>query len=124
MFALRYLKGRGYSTREIYRFPREGSGSGEQFVRDHFAKEVGVQRKGGSYQTLVALTDADILTAQARRETLLNQLKKGEERKPDERIAILIPKRNIETWIMALNGADESPGAEASAREDRGRAAF
>ena len=92
-----------------------GVGSGEQYVRENYPKEVKAFRSHLHAQPdtrLVVMTDADVLTVtqllRNLEETLVaNHLS---ERRPNEPIGIFIPKRNIETWIYFLMGqeVDES----------------
>jgi hypothetical protein len=55
---------------------------------------------------LVVFVDADINTVDYRLEQLDKELLNAplEKRQPDEKIAIFVPKRNIETWIHYLKG--------------------
>lgn len=108
-FARRYLIERGVDPRRIRgEKPLKGVGSGEQFVRKHLMREVKVFRSKSSFQkslVLVALIDADTLSVQERLDQINWALEQeGLERiQPDEKIAIFIPKRNIETWIRYAN---------------------
>ena len=105
-FVRRYLAKRGFDKRRIYvRKSPAGKGSGEQFVREQLSKEVREFRRRSSYQegvALVAVIDADTLSVNTRL-TQINSALVGEglaEIRTDERIAVFIPKRNIETWIQ------------------------
>ena len=91
-----------HNIREVP-FP-SGSGSGEQWVREIFPNELENARK---YSTkLIVSTDADTLSVDDRMKTLDKecQQKGFAARKTTETIAILIPKRAIETWIECLCG--------------------
>lgn len=88
-----------------------GEGAAEAFVRRRFPVEVESYRhRAGRAQTgLLAMTDADTLTVDQRKHLLDEQLDKGRE--ANERIALLVPKWEIENWILFLterrpNGAD------------------
>jgi hypothetical protein len=85
-----------------------GLGSGEQFVRQKYPAEVKVFRRKYRSQPntrLVVLSDADILEVSQRLVQLEAGLTESQApRQPDERIAVFIPKRNIETWIHYLMG--------------------
>ncbi len=53
---------------------------------------------------LIVLTDADSMTVQERLETLRRKCadENIEWRRPGEAVLIIIPKRNIETWLAYL----------------------
>ncbi|MCC5652418.1 hypothetical protein LC609_21845 [Nostoc sp. XA013] len=62
------------------------------------------RRKNYRSGMLVVLIDADTATVKAILKELDNALIENSQelRKPDEKIAIFVPKRNIETWIHYL----------------------
>jgi hypothetical protein len=83
-----------------------GSGSAEQWVRERFAIEVEACRGRHAETKLVILIDADALTVRQRMSQLDQALRENEIpaiHNDTEKIARLIPKRNIETWILCLN---------------------
>ncbi len=108
MLAYRYLIGCGVKQREI-RIERSpsGKGSAENWVRRRFVKETNAyrDRQARARTALIVMIDADSLTVQHR----LNQLDQAlrdngkEAVRESEQIARLIPKRNIETWVLCLN---------------------
>lgn len=111
---LRKYAERLVEKRRIRVLPLVGSqGSGEQFVRLQFAREVKEYRRSRPLKTCVLLVhlDADLLTYKKRLEQLDAELRENgqESRQPKERITIITPKRKVETWIYFLNGlpADE-----------------
>lgn len=89
--------------------PPPGTQSGEQHVRERFAAEVASFRRnrGRVAEALIVMTDADTQPVAARRRTLEQALQQGAQapRRDDERIVLLVPKRNVETWVAHLNGA-------------------
>ena len=97
-FFRRLLTRLGYHPRRITvrPYPR-GAGSGKAFVTSKFAVEVREQRARCSRMNcvLVTATDADEMTVDRRYQQLLGQLDRP--RTPEERIAIFIPKWEIET---------------------------
>jgi hypothetical protein len=107
MLVRRYLIKRGLGKNEmrIERSP-SGEGSAENWVRKAFVKEVSVYRSRHAKTKLIVVIDADTRTVQERLTQLNQALTDGA--KPtvgdDEQIARLIPKRNVETWILCLNG--------------------
>lgn len=84
-----------------------GSGSGEQWVRERFLEEVKAYRKrrARANTALIVILDADNLSVPARLAQLDGKLDEGQADRirMDEQIARLVPKRNIETWILCLN---------------------
>lgn len=111
VFMRYWLEKKGFNPRK-FRVKRSpgGKGAGEQFVRTQYPVEVLTQRRKASYSpmglSLVVAVDADILTVDARQQALDRQLEIATQskRQLDEKIALLIPKRNIETWIYHLRG--------------------
>ncbi len=108
-FAYQYLKQRGYLPHEIYadEIPKKGSGSGEQWVRLRYANNVEAYRAQAASPRigLVVMIDADTGRVVDRSQQLSAALTKAgsHSRGRSEKIAHLIPKRNIETWILCLN---------------------
>lgn len=108
-FVRHFLKQMGWQTRDfrVEKSPK-GKGSGEQWVRLTFPKELKAYRSIKNYlaTVLIAVVDADINEFSDR----INWMKKVCEdekltfRASEETVAILLPKRNIETWICYLNG--------------------
>ncbi len=84
-------------------------GSGSQYVRTQFPKEVAICRRTLGNRTrclLIVMTDADNLTAPSREKTLHDELA-GTGKAPvnqTEPVVILIPKWQVETWIKCLLG--------------------
>jgi len=107
MLARRYLKSRGMGEREmrIKRSP-SGEGNAEGWVRKTFAEEVNVYRSRHAKTALIVVIDADSQTVQERWRQLDQALEDVGKRRVDvehEQIARLVPKRNVETWILCLN---------------------
>jgi len=108
-FARRFLEraGRGPRIQRVVVSP-QGRGSAEQFVREQFARELAFYRarqyKVG--QALIVLIDADGRDVAARvRQVESSCVEAGDERRQaDERVAIFVPARNIETWFAYLEG--------------------
>jgi hypothetical protein len=108
-FAYRYLQQLNYTAHSV-RFEDlpSGQGSGEAWVRTRYAPAVKAYRaRAARAQTaLVVAIDADPEDVVRR----TRQLEDGPAaeglfpRTSRERIVHLIPKRNIETWILNLNG--------------------
>ncbi len=109
-FVRRYLGRLGdRRVRDIRFVPLPGSrGCGEQYVRERYAAEVRACRLRAARTALVVAIDADTVPAERRTEQLRQALDDARQpvRADGEPIAHLIPKRNIETWILCLNGND------------------
>lgn len=110
-FARRVLIKLGYNIRQcrIKVAPR-GKGAAEQWVRSNYASEVRLHRKRSKAirpnSGVLALIDADTLTVEQRKAQLDSELRAlGENpRRPNEPIALWIPRRHIETWLVYLCG--------------------
>ena len=105
MLVYRYLRKRGLRTR-IESSPA-GKGSAESWVRKRFAKEVTAYRtrQAKASTALIVVIDADTHTVQERWRQLDQALEDGGKQRVDvghEQIARLVPKRNVETWILCL----------------------
>ncbi len=107
MLIYRYLLRRGLSSHDITaKIAPIGQGSAEQWVRANYATEITALRTRHARTSLVVIIDADAHTlderlsqlARALREARIPQVQAGEP------VARLIPKRNVETWILCLHG--------------------
>jgi hypothetical protein len=108
MLVSRYLKKRGMGDREmrIERSP-SGEGNAEGWVRKTFVKEVNRYRSRHAKTALIVVIDADTHTVLDRWEQLDRALEDAGKHRVDvghEQVARLVPKRNVETWILCLNG--------------------
>jgi hypothetical protein len=107
----------GCSTHKILLEPLpSGRGAGEQWVRERYPESVSELRRKSENMALIVVIDADTVEVAMRRSQLEEQLLSP--RKGHERIVHLIPKRNIETWILCLDG--EIVDEIESHRKDRG----
>lgn len=108
-FARRFLKQAGFEPRHmrIERAPN-AKGSAEQYVRTHFPRELREYRlrRHRIEQALVVVVDPDTMDPATRVEQLeAAAANAGQDRRqPGERVAIFVPRRNIETWIAYLDG--------------------
>jgi hypothetical protein len=107
-FIYRFLIEKGIGRREIrhHKPHKEGDGSGESWVCEHYPDALNIARK--TKQPLVVCTDADAGTVEERIAGLNSKCRKDKisPRKSDDPVALIIPKWNIETWIKHLNGED------------------
>lgn len=83
-------------------------GGNEVWVRRQFPVELHAcrQRQSRAQTLLVVFLDADTFSPEQRRQQLNLELKKQEldELMPQDPVAILVPRRHIETWICSLCG--------------------
>lgn len=110
VFMRRLLKRLGFDRVFLVDLPGGNWGAAEQYVREKFPREVHWwrSRRNQGNLGLVAVIDADNYSVQERKGQLIGQLeaKDMSVRTNNERIAILVPKRTIETWIASLRGQD------------------
>lgn len=107
-FVRRYLNTVGWSTRRlrVERAPG-GRGSGAQFVRTRFPNELAeYRRRRHVTQALIVVVDGDNLGVVERRAELDEACRENEVevRQADERVLVLVPSWNVETWIAYLDG--------------------
>ena len=114
VFMRTFLIGRGVSPHRIrVKIAPEGRGSGEQYVRRQYPKEVKVYRSKCHHLNIALATmiDADTKSVIDRQNELDTSLTEAQlnRRQENERIGIFVPKRNIETWLYYLmgDGVDE-----------------
>lgn len=103
------LKELGFDGWRLRDVPRQaGKGAGEQFVRMTLAETLDSHRRRSTkVRTLLfVLIDADTETISERRRELEAAIAARGLKPigPEEGAAILIPKRNIETWLAYLEG--------------------
>jgi hypothetical protein len=102
-----FLKKRHVERRDIREIiAPPGQGCGEQWVREHYLSELQVIRK--TKENFIVCTDADCLTVSGRIKKLDEECAKAgiPGRTVNDTAALIIPKRNIETWIEYLHGID------------------
>lgn len=108
-FVRHYLMRCGHHHRRIVlRLAPHGQGSGEQYVRRQYPIEVAYYRNRSRARkaALATVLDADTGSVEEHERELSAALAAADEAKPKdgEAICVLIPKRNIETWILCLHG--------------------
>ncbi len=104
----RYLERCGHAP-PFRLLPLTKRGSGEKYVRDQYSKEVHACRSALGRRAsalLVVIVDADTGETRWRATQLSDALRAAgmDERREDEPIVVLIPRRHVETWIRALLG--------------------
>jgi len=108
VFARRFFIKRGVHPRNIkIKKSPKGKGAAEQYVRERYSQEVKAYRSKSPNLSiaLAVIIDADPQnTVEQRLRELDSTLE--EKRQEGEKIAIFVPKRNIETWIYYLRERD------------------
>ena len=106
VFVRRFLKRRKFRDFRSLVSPH-GRGSGEQWVREKYPRELQAIRQI-KRACLIVVTDADVHSTKSRREQLDAECnKKGIlPRKDDEQVLVIVPRRNIETWLAYLAGGE------------------
>jgi hypothetical protein len=108
-FIRRFLLKRNFDSRQIRTetLP-QGRGSGEQWVREKFLNELKAYRSRSSRAAtcLIVASDADEKTVEERIQTFEKMCTETGMafRDQGERVAFIIPRRNIETWLAYLRG--------------------
>ena len=99
-FVYHWLRARGVLAGKIRRLPvASGARAGEQHVRTAYPALVqDLRRRNYLAVSLVVVLDADAATVEQHHAELAAQVARG----ADERVALAIPRRNIETWIRYL----------------------
>jgi hypothetical protein len=81
-----------------------GEGSGFTFVLNGYAAEARANRNGKKARALLVLVDADTEPEGGRERALDKRLRDTDQmpRQAGERIALWVPKRQLETWVHFL----------------------
>jgi hypothetical protein len=122
-FVQKYMGHLGHSHHDFYfeDLP-SGRGCGEQWVRKRYADAVAAYRwRSSRAQTaLVVAIDANGGDVQRRVRQLQEALTEADlsPRRDDEKIVHLIPRKNIETWILCLNGRNVNENADYTRERD------
>ena len=106
VFVRRFLRHRNFRGRDSQTCKlAAGRGSGEHLVRKQFPGELKAIR-GRQEALLVVVIDADTGTTAARRRQLSEECRKCGIAGPgtDDRVVVVVPRRNIETWFKYLAG--------------------
>ena len=108
VFVRRFLKHRNFRPRDIQSLPYpSGRQSGEQWVRERYPSELQATREAQDAY-LIVVTDADGNSIEVRRTQLEEECdRRGIRRRDDaDRVLVIVPRRNIETWLAYLGGSD------------------
>ncbi|MGK7926440.1 MAG: hypothetical protein AB4290_14575 [Spirulina sp.] len=117
-FIREYLICRGFNKRRISPFPtvKESGKLNNAKVIKYYPQLVATYRKIKNYQNtaIIVMIDADNTNVDDRIRDLNIELDKEEGtrnkdlRLPDEKIAIFVPTRNIETWFAYIENQDDN----------------
>lgn len=105
-FVRRFLKRRNFRRHDVTTLPLPaGTQSGEQWVRTRYPRELKAIR-GRQRDYLVVVTDADAGPTDARRAQLDAECEQQRipRRGDDDPVLVVVPRRNIETWLAYLDG--------------------
>jgi hypothetical protein len=123
MLIYKYLINCGHKRHELrVEQAPSGRGSAVSWVRQRFVKETNAcrRRQARAGTALIVMIDADAHTVQRRLSQLNDALTDSGTRvvAPGERIARLVPRRNVETWILCLNEHDVLEDADYKGTRD------
>ena len=107
-FVRRFLKHRRFRPRDIRTLPLPaGRQSGEQWVRERYPFELRAIREGRNAY-LIVVTDADSNSTETRRAQLEAECDRQRvlRRNDADPVLVIVPRRNIETWLAYLDGVD------------------
>ena len=109
-FVRKYLMRRKVDRRRIrINKAPSGRGAGSHYVIENYPAEVKALRSRAYLRAgLLAVVDADTVPVEERlRQFETSLAQSGQDRRNDtERVGLLIPKRNVETWVFHLLGND------------------
>jgi hypothetical protein len=103
-FVRRFLGQRNFGYHDIQTLPLPGSRqSGEQSVRERYPRQLKAIRDR-QRAVLVVVIDADTNTTAFRRSKLDQECDKEDvpRRGSNDRVIVVVPRRNIETWLYYL----------------------
>ncbi len=108
-FVRRFLKAQGWQTREMYVLKSPAArGAAEQWVRERYPLELAEYRVRSTRAAtgLMVMIDADAHRVEERKTELdaACEVRGVSPRRSEESVALLVPRRNIETWIHFLDG--------------------
>lgn len=108
MFVRRFLKHRNFQPRDFDTLPLpHGNQSGEQWVRERYPVELrAIRQVRNAY--LIVVTDADGESTETRRAQLEAECERQgvPRRSDDDRVVVIVPRRNIETWLAYIAGSN------------------
>ena len=105
VFVRRFMKSKtNHPIRMIS--PPQGRGSGEQFVREQYPRQLRALRAATVNAVLIVMIDGDAagLVGRIRQLDESCRLSRITPRTDADRVVLLVPERNIETWLAYLDG--------------------
>ena len=124
VFARQFFIRRGFDRRKIrVNISPQGKGAAERYVRNRYPREVRRHRSKSAHLSicLAVVIDADTYTVAQRFSQFDSELEDSGQRNRQavEKIAVFVPRRNIETWIHYLReqAVDEETAYPKLARE-------
>lgn len=105
----RFLLKAGVSPHQVqFELSPSGQGSAEQWVRENFARQLGKcrARNARAATSMFVMLDADVARVDERLHALDESLVSAGQARFDtgrDPVARLVPKRNVETWILYLS---------------------
>lgn len=106
-FIRRFLISQGVNARKINALPLPAAGCGEQYVRAQYPKQLSYLRSTSYVSNiLIVAIDADFNTCMERQKQLDEACGNAgvDKRNSKDKLLLLVPKRNIETWIKYFDG--------------------
>ena len=108
-FVRRFLSHRNFRARDIRTLPLpHGGGSGEQWVRNQYPRELrAIRGKRDAYFIVVMDADAHEVDVRKRQLDLECDEQGVSRRAQDDRVIVIVPKWSMETWFAYLQGDEE-----------------
>jgi len=106
-FAKHFLQARNVSPGTIRILPLPaGRGSGYDYVIREYPQQLKGMRRLGASAGLIVMIDADDGTVERRQTQLSDALQQAQLTPPNasECVRVLVPKRNVDTWVFHLLG--------------------
>lgn len=103
----KYLRRRNFATSQIREVAAPvGQTQNVGYVLERYAVEVNAMRSATYSVGLIVVIDADDNTVLERKAQLEDELRKADTRlrAEGEAVALVVPRRNVETWIWHLEG--------------------
>lgn len=108
-FARAFLKRRNFNPRQMRTLPIPGrsGGSGEASVRRSFPNQLKAIR-GRRNAMLIVLVDADACEVAERKRQFRQECEQCEVPwiEDEDHVVLVVPKRNIESWLVYLDGGE------------------
>ena len=106
VFVRRFMKPRTNHPIRVVSAP-VGEGAGEQFVREQYPQQLRASRAATVNVVLVVMIDGDTAGSVQRMRQLDESCRLSgiAPRTDADRVIVLVPERNIETWLAYLGGA-------------------